>query len=159
MVRVRDDIDIGEDEIGFSFSRSSGPGGQNVNKVSSAVQLRFDLRNSPSLPIDMKHRARRLAEQLCKAGYNAVGLQGNMSQPQRDRAMGGFREGKFKILVATDIAARGIDVLDCSSGGLTGSATAARIMRRWRTMGWKGDAGLGHFRFTLVHRKCPIYLF
>jgi len=57
-----------------------------------------------------KHRARRLAEQLNKAGHRAVGLQGNMSQPQRDRAMNGFRSRRFDVLVATDIAARGIDV-------------------------------------------------
>ncbi len=57
-----------------------------------------------------KHRARRLAEQLCKAGHRAVGLQGNLSQSQRDKAMHGFRTRRYDILVATDIAARGIDV-------------------------------------------------
>ena len=57
-----------------------------------------------------KHRARRLAEQLSKAGHRAVGLQGSMSQGQRDRAMRGFRTRRFDILVATDIAARGLDV-------------------------------------------------
>ena len=57
-----------------------------------------------------KHRAKRLADQLTKAGHRAVGLQGNMSQGQRDRAMKGFRGRDFDILVATDIAARGIDV-------------------------------------------------
>ncbi len=57
-----------------------------------------------------KHRARRLAQQLSKEGRRAVGLQGNMSQGQRDRAMKGFRSGQFEIMVATDIAARGIDV-------------------------------------------------
>ncbi len=57
-----------------------------------------------------KHRARRVAEQLDRAGFCAVGLQGNMSQPQRDRAMSGFRKRSFDVLVATDIAARGIDV-------------------------------------------------
>ncbi len=61
-----------------------------------------------------KHRTRRLAEQLCKAGYRAVGLQGNLSQAQRDRAMRGFRSRRYDILVATDIAARGIDVSDVS---------------------------------------------
>jgi ATP-dependent RNA helicase RhlE len=61
-----------------------------------------------------KHRARRLAQQLDKAGHRAIGLQGNMSQVQRDRAMRGFRSRKFEILVATDIAARGIDVSDVS---------------------------------------------
>ena len=57
-----------------------------------------------------KHRARRLAEQLTKAGHRAVGLQGNLSQSQRDRAMRGFRSRQYDVLVATDIAARGIDV-------------------------------------------------
>jgi ATP-dependent RNA helicase RhlE len=57
-----------------------------------------------------KHRAKRLADQLSRDGHRAVGLQGNMSQGQRDRAMKGFRDRSFDILVATDIAARGIDV-------------------------------------------------
>ncbi len=61
-----------------------------------------------------KHRARRLAEQLSKAGHRAVSLQGNMSQNQRDRAMRGFRSRQHDILVATDIAARGIDVAGVS---------------------------------------------
>ncbi len=57
-----------------------------------------------------KHRARRLAQQLVQSGHRAVGLQGNMSQAQRDRAMRGFRARRYDVLVATDIAARGIDV-------------------------------------------------
>jgi len=57
-----------------------------------------------------KHRARRLARQLAAAGHRAVALQGNMSQNQRDRAMAGFRRREFDVLVATDIAARGLDV-------------------------------------------------
>jgi ATP-dependent RNA helicase RhlE len=61
-----------------------------------------------------KHRAKKLAQQLSRTGHNAVALQGNMSQGQRDRAMKGFRAGHFSILVATDIAARGIDVADVS---------------------------------------------
>jgi len=57
-----------------------------------------------------KRRAQRLAETLSRMGHAAVALQGDMSQGQRDRAMKGFREGRFAVLVATDIAARGIDV-------------------------------------------------
>jgi ATP-dependent RNA helicase RhlE len=57
-----------------------------------------------------KHRARRLAQQLDRSGHRAIGLQGNMSQSQRDRAMKGFRDGRFDVMVATDIVARGIDV-------------------------------------------------
>ena len=61
-----------------------------------------------------KHRAKRLAEKLDKSGHRAVGLQGNLSQAQRDRAMRGFRSRRYDILVATDIVARGIDVSDVS---------------------------------------------
>lgn len=57
-----------------------------------------------------KHRARKLARDLEKAGLSAIALQGNMTQPQRQRAMQGFRDGRYDVLVATDIAARGIDV-------------------------------------------------
>lgn len=57
-----------------------------------------------------KHKAKSLAVLLKKSGFNAVSLQGNLSQNQRRKAMDGFRSGSFKILVATDIAARGIDV-------------------------------------------------
>jgi superfamily II DNA/RNA helicase len=61
-----------------------------------------------------KHRAKRLGEQLEKAGYRATSLQGNLSQNRRQEALDGFRSGKFQILVATDIAARGIDVSSIS---------------------------------------------
>ena len=61
-----------------------------------------------------KHRAERVAQQLAKAGYRVASLQGNMPQHKRQAAIDGFRDGSFKILVATDIAARGIDVLDIS---------------------------------------------
>ena len=57
-----------------------------------------------------KYRAKRLADSVIKSGHRAVALQGNMSQAQRDRAMRGFRDRRFDVLVATDIAARGIDV-------------------------------------------------
>jgi len=57
-----------------------------------------------------KHRAKRLAQQLARGGRRAVALQGNMSQNARVRAMDGFRRRQFDVLVATDIAARGIDV-------------------------------------------------
>jgi superfamily II DNA/RNA helicase len=57
-----------------------------------------------------KYKAKNLAKQLGKAGFKATSLQGNMSQNQRKLAMEGFKGGKFNIMVATDIAARGIDV-------------------------------------------------
>jgi ATP-dependent RNA helicase RhlE len=61
-----------------------------------------------------KRRARFLARDLEQAGYNASALQGNMSQNKRQKALDGFRGGKHDILVATDIASRGIDVSDIS---------------------------------------------
>ncbi len=61
-----------------------------------------------------KHRARRIGQQLEKAGYKAASLQGNLSQNRRQHALDGFRNGSFQILVATDIAARGLDVLSIS---------------------------------------------
>ncbi|HNS50176.1 MAG TPA: DEAD/DEAH box helicase [Anaerolineae bacterium] len=61
-----------------------------------------------------KHRARSLARDLEKAKYRVAALQGNMSQNARQRALDGFRDGTYDILVATDIAARGIDVTDIS---------------------------------------------
>lgn len=56
-----------------------------------------------------KHRAKNLARKLDRKGHNATFLQGNMSQNQRQRALDGFRKGTFNVMVATDIAARGID--------------------------------------------------
>ncbi len=61
-----------------------------------------------------KHRAKKLAYQLSNAGLSATSLQGNLSQTQRDKAMNAFRNGRVKVLVATDIAARGIDVSQVS---------------------------------------------
>jgi ATP-dependent RNA helicase RhlE len=61
-----------------------------------------------------KHRAKRLGEQLAKIGYKTASLQGNLSQSKRQDAMNGFRNGTYQILVATDIAARGIDVTQIS---------------------------------------------
>lgn len=61
-----------------------------------------------------KHRAKRVGQQLEKAGYKAASLQGNMSQNQRQAALDGFRDGSYQVLVATDIAARGIDVSSIS---------------------------------------------
>jgi ribosome-associated protein len=61
MIYITENISISENELQEDFVRASGPGGQNVNKVSTAVQLRFDVVNSPSLPEDVKNRLKKLA--------------------------------------------------------------------------------------------------
>ncbi len=61
MIRINRSISIDDSELSFEFVRSSGPGGQNVNKVATAVRLRFDARRSPSLPDDVRERLIALA--------------------------------------------------------------------------------------------------
>jgi ribosome-associated protein len=85
MIRVTDQIAIDEREIEESFIRASGPGGQNVNKLATAVQLRFDARRSPSLPPDVRLRLERLAgKRLTKDGVLVISAQRHRTQ-ERNR--------------------------------------------------------------------------
>jgi ribosome-associated protein len=96
MIRITDTISIDESELSESFVRASGPGGQNVNKVSSAVQLRFDARNSPSLPDDVALRLMRLAgSRLTKEGVIVIVAQAHRDQT-RNRA--DARERLFALI-------------------------------------------------------------
>ena len=94
MIRITDRISIDDAEIEESFVRSSGPGGQNVNKLSTAVQLRFDVRHSPSLPNDVAVRLMRLAgSRLTKDGIIVI-----VAQQYRDQARN--REDARERLIA-----------------------------------------------------------
>ena len=96
MLRVTDTISIDDSELSEAFVRSSGPGGQNVNKVSSAVQLRFDVRSSPSLPNDVAVRLMRLAgKRLTKDGVIVIIAQ---SHRQQERNRADARERLFDLI-------------------------------------------------------------
>ena len=85
-IRITDEISLDDSEIEESFVRSSGPGGQNVNKLSTAVQLRFDVRRSPSLPNDVAVRMMRLAgKRITKDGVLVLVAQNHRTQ-ERNRA-------------------------------------------------------------------------
>ena len=81
MIRVTAAIAVDEREIEESFVRASGPGGQNVNKLSTAVQLRFDVRHSPSLPREVAARLERLAgSRLTREGVLVITAQRHRTQ-------------------------------------------------------------------------------
>lgn len=81
MIPINSKIAIGEDEIEESFIRASGPGGQNVNKVSSAVQLRFDVLHSPTLPKEVRVRLIRIAgKKMTRDGVLIITAQRHRSQ-------------------------------------------------------------------------------
>jgi ribosome-associated protein len=93
MLRVTGHIEIDEREIEEQFVRASGPGGQNVNKLSTAVQLRFDVRRSPSLPHDVRTRLERLAgSRLTRDGVLVI-------IAQRHRTQGRNRQDALDRLV------------------------------------------------------------
>jgi ribosome-associated protein len=85
MLRINDRISLDERELEERFIRASGPGGQNVNKLSTAVQLRFDVRRSPSLPNDVAIRLMRLAgKRLTQDGVLVITAQRHRTQ-ERNR--------------------------------------------------------------------------
>jgi ribosome-associated protein len=85
MIRINGRIGIDERELEESFVRASGPGGQNVNKLATAVELRFDVRRSPSLPDDVRARLAALAgRRLTQGGVLVISAQRHRTQ-ERNR--------------------------------------------------------------------------
>ena len=88
LIRITPDIAVDERELDFEFVRAGGPGGQNVNKVSTAVQLRFDAAASPALPAELKQRLRRLAGgRMTAAGVLILEARAQRSQAQNRSAV------------------------------------------------------------------------
>jgi ribosome-associated protein len=89
MIRITGNVAIDESEISESFIRASGPGGQNVNKLATAVQLRFDVRHSPSLPDEVRARLERIAgRRLTRDGVLIITAQRYRTQERnRDDAL------------------------------------------------------------------------
>ncbi len=81
MIPITDRISIDEDEIEIRHARASGPGGQHVNKTSNAIELRFDVRGSPSLPEEVRERLEKLSgSRLTLEGVLVLFAQGSRSQ-------------------------------------------------------------------------------
>jgi ribosome-associated protein len=104
MIRITPSISIGEGELEEHFIRASGPGGQNVNKLASAVQLRFDVRRSPGLPDDVRARLERLAgRRLTRDGVLVIEAQRHRTQ-ERNRE--DARERLFDLIRRAAVAPR-----------------------------------------------------
>jgi ATP-dependent RNA helicase RhlE len=107
-------LDVGATVAAVTVSHALYPVAQQLKTPLLIELLKHTDTDSVLIFTRTKHRAKRLGEQLSNAGYKTASLQGNLSQQRRQAAMNGFRNGTFQILVATDIAARGIDVTQIS---------------------------------------------
>ncbi len=107
-------VQIGRMLPATTVSHTLYPVGQHLKTALLKGLLRKTSTESVLVFTRTKHRAERVAQQLISAGFRAASLQGDLSQYQRQAALDGFRAGSVKILVATDVAARGIDVLSIS---------------------------------------------
>jgi ATP-dependent RNA helicase RhlE len=107
-------VQIGRIRPATTVSHALYPVGQHLKTALLKSILNKNSMESVLVFTRTKHRAERVSQQLKYAGYRAASLQGDLSQYQRQAALDGFRAGSVKILVATDVAARGIDVLSIS---------------------------------------------
>ena len=132
MIEVTPGIKIDEDELHFDFIRSAGPGGQNVNKVATAVQLRFDVRNSPALSAEIKERLVKLAgNRVTEDGVLIIEAKRTRSQEKnRLDAIDTFPEETEKPIINLVSIAR--PVLDIAITGPTDERTLKVIGQQVR---------------------------
>ena len=107
-------VQIGQTKPAKTVSHALYPVEQKQKSALLEKLLRTTAAGSVLVFTRTKHRAERVSQELKRLGFRVASMQGNLSQPQRQRALDGFKAGTFDILVATDIAARGIDVDDIS---------------------------------------------
>jgi ribosome-associated protein len=141
MIAITDRITLDEAEIAVTFIRASGPGGQNVNKVSSAAQLRFDVRRSPSLPDAVRLRLERIAgTRLTKAG-EIVLTAGNFRTQEANRrdALDRLVRMIRQAAIERPVRRPTRPTLGAKQRRLTGKAKRGEVKRQRREPGPIGD--------------------
>ncbi len=141
MIAITDRIALDESEIAVSFIRASGPGGQNVNKVASAAQLRFDARRSPSLPEAVRERLEGIAgARLTKDGVIVITADRFRTQEANRRDAIGRLVGMIREAAVERAFRRPTrPTLGSKLRRLTGKSKRGDVKRHRRTPGREGD--------------------
>ena len=141
MIEITDRIALNEAEIAVTFIRASGPGGQNVNKVSSAAQLRFDVRHSPSLPDAVRLRLERIAGTRLTKDGEIVLTAGNFRTQEANRRDAIDRLVRMIRQAAVEHPVRRPTrpTLGSKQRRLTGKAKRGEVKRQRRLPGATGD--------------------
>ena len=141
MIEITDKIALDETEIAVTFIRASGPGGQNVNKVSRAAQLRFDVRHSPSLPDAVRLRLERIAGARMTKDGEIVITAGNFRAQEANRR---DAIGRLVQMIRQAAAERPVrrptrPTLGGKQRRLSGKAKRGEVKRQRRPPGLAGD--------------------
>ncbi|MGB9166408.1 MAG: alternative ribosome rescue aminoacyl-tRNA hydrolase ArfB [Rhodomicrobium sp.] len=141
MIEITDKIALDETEIVVTFIRASGPGGQNVNKVSSAAQLRFDVRRSPSLPDAVRLRLEHIAGARMTKDGEIVLTAGNFRTQEANRrdAIGRLVRMIRQAAIERAVRKPTRPTLGAKQRRLTGKTKRGEVKRQRRPPGVAGD--------------------